>query len=205
MVHYHSLTLTSHELTVAFLPLCFRNQPQQDSLQTWTALSLWHTRKAYSSLWSHATLISAPLISPFTVNFRTLNKYFPLTVIQLLLLTIASKLFSTKYSRLNHLFIPALKWFFSFAFHTQANMVYKYAHNFTNYFQKLTHIFLFLLSFVLYRLSGFHKPCNFRYFKQTWYWQKKVTKSKHHRLVTNIEKGYPFFKKRVRLFYRKKS
>ena len=56
----------------------------------------------------------------------------------------------TKYSRLNHLtFIPALKRFFSFAFHTQANMVYKYAHNFTNYFQKLTHIFLFVLSFVL--------------------------------------------------------
>ena len=37
-VHYHSLTLTSHELTVAFLPLCFTNQPQQDSLQTLTAL-----------------------------------------------------------------------------------------------------------------------------------------------------------------------
>ena len=36
------------------------------------------------------------------MNFRTLNKYFPLTVIQLLLLTIASELFSTKYSRLNH-------------------------------------------------------------------------------------------------------
>ena len=42
----------------------------------------------------------------FTVNFRTLNKYFPLTVIQPLLLTIASEHFSTKYSRPNHLFIP---------------------------------------------------------------------------------------------------
>ena len=31
LVYYHSLTLTSHELTVAFLPLCFTNQPQQDS------------------------------------------------------------------------------------------------------------------------------------------------------------------------------
>ena len=38
---------------------------------------------------------------------------------------------------LDHLFIPALKRFFSFAFHTQANMVYKYAHNFTNYFLSL--------------------------------------------------------------------
>ena len=28
-------------------------------------------------------------------------------------------------------------------------MVYKYAHNFTNYFHQLTHIFLFPLSFVL--------------------------------------------------------
>ena len=36
-----------------------------------------------------------------------------------------------------------------FAFHTLANMVYKYAHNFTNYFLKLTRIFLFALSFVL--------------------------------------------------------
>ena len=35
-----TLTLTSHELTVAFLPLCFRNQPQKDSLKTLTALSL---------------------------------------------------------------------------------------------------------------------------------------------------------------------
>ena len=40
LVHYHSLTLTSHELTVAILPLCFTNQPQQDSLQTLTALFL---------------------------------------------------------------------------------------------------------------------------------------------------------------------
>ena len=87
--------------------------------------------------------------SPFTVNFRTLNSFFLLTVIQLLLLIIASELFSTKYSCLNHLFIPALKRFFSSAFHTQANMVYKYAHNFKNYFQKLTNIFLFVLSFVL--------------------------------------------------------
>ena len=100
---------------------------------------------------------------PFTVNFRTLNKYFPLTVIQFLLLTIASELFSTKYSRLNHLFIPALKRFFSFAFHTQANMVYKYAHKFTNYFQKLTHIFLFVLSFVLRvdSLTFFHSRTEF--------------------------------------------
>ena len=80
---------------------------------------------------------------------RTLNKYFLLTVIQPLLLIIASELFSTKYSRLNHLFIPVLKRFFSFAFHTQANMVYKYAHKFTYCFQKLTHIFLFVFSFVL--------------------------------------------------------
>ena len=40
MVHYHFLTLTSHELTVASLPLCFTNLPEQDSLQTLTALSL---------------------------------------------------------------------------------------------------------------------------------------------------------------------
>ena len=30
--------------------------------------------------------------------------------------------------------------------------------------------------------------------------KKKVTKSKHHRLVTNIEKGYPFFKKKGKAF-----
>ena len=70
---------------------------------------------------------------------------------------------STKYSRLNHWFIPALKRFFSFAFHTQANMVYKYAHNFTNDFQKLTHIFLFVLSFVLRVdcLTFFHSRTEF--------------------------------------------
>ena len=67
------------------------------------------------------------------------------------------------YSRLNHLFIPALERFFSFAFHTQANMVYKYAHNFTNYFQKLTHIFIFVLSFVLLVdcLTFFHSRTEF--------------------------------------------
>ena len=109
------------------------------------------------------SLISRYFNIPFTVNFRTLNKYFPLTVIQLLLLTIASELFSTIYSRLNHLFIPALKRFFAFAFHTQANMVYKYTHNFTNYFQKLTHIFLFVLSFVLRVdcLTFFHSRTEF--------------------------------------------
>ena len=30
--------------------------------------------------------------------------------------------------------------------------------------------------------------------------EKKVTKSKHHRLVTNIEKGYPFFRKKGKAF-----
>ena len=29
---------------------------------------------------------------------------------------------------------------------------------------------------------------------------KKVTKSKHHRLVTNIEEGYPFFTKKGKAF-----
>ena len=61
------------------------------------------------------------------MNFRTLNKWF-LTVNQPLLLITASGLFSIKYSRLKHLFIPALKRFFSFAFPTLVNMVYKYAH-----------------------------------------------------------------------------
>ena len=99
-------------------------------------------------------------------SILTLNKYFPLTVIQPLLLTIASELFSTRYSRLNHLFIAALKRFFSFAFHTEANMVYKYAHNFTNYFQKLTHIFLFVLSLVprvdclTFSIQGPNSFCN---------------------------------------------
>ena len=97
------------------------------------------------------------------MNFRTLNKYFPWTVIQPLLLIIASELFSTTYSRLNHLFIPTLKRFFSFAFHTQANMVYKYAHSFTNYFQKLTHTFLVVVSFVLRVdcLTFFHSRTEF--------------------------------------------
>ena len=72
------------------------------------------------------------------MNFRTLNKYFLVTVIQPPLLITALGLFSIKYSRLNHLFILAQKRFFSFAFHTLVNMVYKYAHNFTNYFHHVT-------------------------------------------------------------------
>ena len=86
-----------------------------------------------------------------------------LTVIQPLLLVTASELFSTKYSRLSHLFIHALERFFSFAFHTQANMVYKYAHNITNYFQKPTHIFIFVLSFALLVdcLTFFHSRTEF--------------------------------------------
>ena len=105
---------------------------------------------------SHATLISAPHISPFTLNFKTLNQYILLTVIQPLLLIIASELFSTKYSRLNH-FIPALKRFFSFAFHTQASMVYKYAHTTSQITFKSLYPYIFI-SFVFRstcRLSDF--------------------------------------------------
>ena len=115
----------------------------------------------FLSLISPATLISVRLISLFIVNFRT--KYFLVAVIQSLLLITALGVFSTKYFRLNHMFIPALKRFFSFAFHTLVNMVYKYAHNSTDYSHLLTHIYLFALSSVLRAdcLTFFHSRTEF--------------------------------------------
>ena len=99
----------------------------------------------------------------FHSELQNLNKYFLVTVIQSLLLITALGLFSTKYFCLNHLFIPALKRFFSFAFHTLVNMVYKYAHNSTDYSHLLTHIYLFALSFVLRAdcLTFFHSRTGF--------------------------------------------
>ena len=76
-------------------------------------------------------------------------KHFLVTAIQFSLLVIAlgllDKIFSPK---------PPVhscsKKIFSFAFHTLVSMVYKYAHNSTDYFHLLTHIYLFALSYVLY-------------------------------------------------------
>ena len=64
---------------------------------------------------------------------------------------------STKCSRLNHLFIPALlKRLFSFAFHTLANMVTKYANNFTNFFlSAYPHVSICFVFCPTCRLSAF--------------------------------------------------
>ena len=70
-------------------------------------------------------------------------------IIQPLLLITALGLFSTKYSHLNYLFIHAQKRLFTFAYRTQANTVYNYVRDLVNYFHRLTHIYLFALSFVL--------------------------------------------------------
>ena len=166
MVHHHSLTLTSHELAVASPPLSFTNLPEQDSTNFTRFIAIWHTRKAYSSLWSHATSISAPHIDQSfhcdceLQNFKQifyLNGY-PASLIDNCIRIFLDKIFSPK---------PPVhscsKKILSFAFYTMANMVYKYAHSFTNYVQKLTHIFLFVLSFVLRVdcLTFFHSRTEF--------------------------------------------
>ena len=99
----------------------------------------------------------------FHCELQNLKQVFSRKVIQSLLLITALGLFSTKYFRLNHLFIPALKRFFSFAFHTLVNMVYKYAHNSTDYSHLLIHIYLFALSSVLRAdcLTFFHSRTEF--------------------------------------------
>ena len=84
------------------------------------------------SLISRYSLIFVPLIILFTLNFRTLNKYSLVMVIQPLLLITALGLFSTKYSHLNYLFTHAQKRLFTFAYRTQANTFYNYVRNFVN-------------------------------------------------------------------------
>ena len=118
MVHYHSLTLTSHELTVAFVSVFHKP----------TSTGLFTNFNSFIPMTYKKGLLLSLISRYFTIcssyqsfhcelqNFKqifSLNGY-PTSLIDNCIRTFASELSSTKYSRLNHLFIPALKRFFSF-------------------------------------------------------------------------------------------
>ena len=159
MVHYHSLTLTSHELTVAFVSVFHKP----------TSTGLFTNFNSFIPMTYKKGLLLSLISRYFTIcssyqsfhcelqNFKqifSLNGY-PTSLIDNCIRTFLDKIFSPK--PLVHSCSKKILFF------SQANMVYKYAHNFTNYFQKLTHIFLFVLYFVLRVdcLTFFHSRTEF--------------------------------------------
>ena len=88
----------------------------------------------------------------------SLNGY-PTSLIDNCIRTFLDKIFSPK----PLVYSCSKKILFFHFIHRRMRMVYKYAHNFTNDFQKLTHIFLFVLSFVFRVdcLTFFHSRTEF--------------------------------------------
>ena len=165
MVYYHSLTLTSHELTVAFLPLCFTNQPQQDVLFTNfnSFIPMTYKKGLLLSLISCYFNICSSYQSFYCElqNFEqifSLNGY-PTSLIDNCIRTFLDKIFSPK--PLVHSCSKKIL-FFCIPYTGQHGLqIRTQLHKLLS--KAYTHIFLFVLSFVLrvFCLTFFHSRTEF--------------------------------------------